>query len=54
MKDELREKYVLAPFSAYLMDEWHQYTQGNKSAEFMTKFNEFLIRCNTLNIEGQA
>ena len=55
MKDELREKYVLAPFSAYLVDEWHQYTQGNKSAkECVAKFDEFLIRCNTLTTEGQA
>jgi len=55
MKDELREKYMPTLFSVCLMDEWHQYTQGNKSAkEYVTKFDEFLIRCNTLNTEGQA
>jgi len=37
------------------MDEWHQYTQGNKSVkEYVTKFDKFLIKCNTLNNEGQA
>jgi len=55
MKDELRGKYVPPSFSACLMDKWHQYTQSNKSAkEHVAKFDEFLIRCNTLNIEGQA
>ena len=55
MKDELREKYVPPSFSACFMDEWYQYTQGNKSAkEYVTKFDEFLIRCNTLNIERHA
>ena len=51
MKDELRGKHVPPLFCVCLIDEWHQYTQGNK---YVTKFNEFLIRCNTLNIEGQA
>ena len=37
------------------MNEWHQYTQGNKSAkEYVTKFDEFLIRYSTLNTDGQA
>jgi len=37
------------------MDEWHQYTKGNKSAKkYVVKFDEFFIRCNTLNAEGQA
>ena len=55
MKDELREKYVPPSFSTCLMDEWHQYTQGNKSTkEYVTKFDKFLIRCNTPNNEGHA
>ena len=37
------------------MDKWHQYNQGNKLAkEYVTKFDEFLIRCNTCSKEGQA
>ena len=37
------------------MDKWHQYTQSNKSAkEYVAKFDEFLIRCNTLITEKQA
>jgi len=55
MKDELRKKYVPLSFSARLIDKWHRYIQGNKSAqEDMEKFDEFLIRCNALNTEGQA
>ena len=50
MKDELREKYVPPSFSACLMDECHQYNQGYKSViEYMAKFDEFIIRWNTLN-----
>jgi len=37
------------------MDNWHQYTQGNKSAkEYVEKFDEFLIRCSTLHKEGET
>jgi len=55
MKDELKGKYVLPSFSARLMDKWHQYTQGNKSAKkYVIKFDEFLIWCSTLNTEGQS
>ena len=32
MKDELKGKYVPPSFSDRLMDKWHQYNQGNKSA----------------------
>ena len=46
MKEELETKYVPLSFSARLMDKWHQYTQGNKSAKkYVEKFDEFLIRC---------
>ena len=42
-------------FSAYLMDNWHHHTQGNKSAkEYVEKFNKFLIRCTTLYKKGEA
>jgi len=37
------------------MDNWHQHTQGNKSAkEYVEKFDEFLIRCSTLHKECEA
>ena len=37
------------------MDNWHQYTQSNKSAkEYIEKFDEFLIRCSTFRKEGEA
>jgi len=55
MKEELETKYVPPSFSARLMDNWHQHTQGNKSVkEYVEKFDEFLIRCNTLHKEGEA
>ena len=54
MKEELEIKNV-PPFSARLMDNWHQYTQGNKSAkEYVEKFDELLIRCSTLYKERKA
>jgi len=44
MKKELETKNFPPSFSARLMDNWHQYTQGNKSAkEYVEKFDEFLI-----------
>ena len=37
------------------MNKWHRCTQGNKSAqEYVEKFDEFLIKCNATNTEGQA
>jgi len=33
MKKELETKYVPLSFNARLMDNWHQYTQGNKYAK---------------------
>jgi len=55
MKDEPKGKYVSPSFSDRLMDKWYQYTQGNKSVkEYVTKFNEFLIRCSAFSKEGQA
>ena len=54
MKDELKDKYVPPSFSDRLMDKWHQYNQGNKSVkEYVTKFDEFLIRCSTFSKEEQ-
>ena len=47
MKEELEIKYVPPSFNARLMDNWHQYTQGNKSAK------EY-IRRSTLHKEGKA
>ena len=55
MKEELKTKYVPPSFSARLKDNWHQYTQDNKSAkEFVEKFDEFFIKCSTLHREGEA
>ena len=35
--------------------QWHQHTQGNIYAkEYVEKFDEFLIRCNTLHREGKT
>ena len=37
------------------MDNWHQHTQGHKSAkEYVEKFDKFLIRCSTLHKESEA
>jgi len=33
MKEELETKYMPPSFIARLMDNWHQHTQGNKSAK---------------------
>ena len=45
MKEELKTKYVPLSFNAHLMDNWHEYAQGNKSAEeYVEKFDEFPIR----------
>jgi len=53
LKDELKGKYVPLLFSDRLMNKWHQNIQGNKSAkEYVTKFDEFLIRCSTFSKEG--
>ena len=52
IKDQLKGKYVPLLFHDRLMDKWHQFTQGNKSTkEYIEKFDEFVIRCNTLNTE---
>ena len=54
MKDKLKGKYVPLSFSVRLMDKWHRYTQGNKSAqEYVEKFDEFFIRCNAINTKGK-
>jgi len=55
MKEKLETKYVPLSFSARLMNSWQQHTQGNNSAKvYVKKFNEFLIRENTLHKEGEA
>ena len=55
MKEVLETKYVPPSFNARLMNNWHQHTQGNKSAKgYVEKFKEFLIRCSTLHKEGEA
>jgi len=55
MEKELEIKYVPPSFNARLMDNWHQHTQGNRSAKkYVEKFDEFLIRCSTLYKGGEA
>jgi len=55
MKDEMKGKIVQPSFGDHLMDKWHQYIQGNKSAkEYVVKLNESLIRCSTFSKERQA
>jgi len=55
MKDELKRKYVLPFYYARLLDRWHQFSQGNKSAkQYVAKFDMFLIRCSALVTEGEA
>jgi len=55
MKEELETKHVQPSFRARLMDNWHQYTQSNKSAKkYVKKFDEFLIRYSTLRKEDET
>jgi len=55
MKEELETKYVPSSFSTRFMDNWYQHTQYNKPAkEYVEKFDEFLIRCNTPLKESEA
>jgi len=55
MKDKLKGKYVSPSYYARLLDKWHRFSQGNKSAkEYVAKFDEFLIRCSVLSTEGET
>ena len=55
MKNELRWKYMPPSFSARFIDKGHKYTQDNKlTQEYVKKFDEYLIRCNALDTEGQS
>jgi len=55
MKDKLRDRYVLASSFDSLLDDWHQFTQGTKSTkDYMTQFDEFLIRYNTFSTESST
>jgi len=49
MKDKNRDKYVSASHFDHLLNDWQRFTQGIKSAkDYVTQFDEFLIRCSTL------
>ena len=49
MKDKNRDKYVSASHFDHLLNDWQRFTQGFKSAkDYVTQFDEFLIRCSTL------
>ena len=55
MKDEHKSKYMPPSFYARFLDKWHQFIQGNKSAnEYVAKFDEFLIRCSTLTLKEKC
>ena len=46
MKLKLQEKYLPASYKQRLLDQWQRLTQSNQSmAEYIIKFNEFLLRC---------
>ena len=50
MNEELKAKYVPPSFSSRLIDNWCQYTQGNKSVKkYVEKFYKLVIRCSTLH-----
>lgn len=52
LKDELKGKYIPPSYEAHLLDQWHRFTQGNKSAkEYIDEFDKFLIRYGTLGEE---
>ena len=54
MKDELKGKYVPPSFYPRLLDRWHRFTQGNKSAkDYVSEFDEFLIHCTVLGEERE-
>ena len=47
MKLRLREKYLPMSYHQRLLDQWQRLTQGTKSvAEYVAKFDEFVMRCN--------
>ena len=47
MKLRLREKYLPMSYHQRLLDQWQRLTKGNKSvAEYIAKFDEFVMRCN--------
>ena len=47
MKLRLREKYLPMSYHQRLLDQWQRLVQGNRSvAEYITKFDEFVMRCN--------
>ena len=51
-KLRLNKKYLSPTYYPRLLDKWNQFYQGNKSAkEYVVKFDEFLIQCNTLETE---
>jgi len=52
MKTQLKQKYLLPSYYQRLLDKWNQFSQGSKSAkEYTAKFDEFPIRCSTLETE---
>ena len=47
MKIRLRQKYLPMSYNQRLLDQWQRLTQGNRSvAEYIAKFDEFVMRCN--------
>ena len=53
MKRKLREKYLPMSYQERLLDQWQRLTQGNKTvSEYVTKFDEFVMRCNVVESEA--
>jgi len=53
--DELKGKYVPLSYYTRFLDKWHQFSQGDKSAnEYVIKFDEFLNKGNVMITEDEA
>ena len=49
----LREKYLPMSYNQRLLDQWQRLTQGTRSvAEYIAKFDEFVMRCNVTEDES--
>ena len=55
MKLRLKEKYVPMSYHQRLLDQWQRLIQGNRSvAEYIVKFDEFVMRCNIDEYESMT
>jgi len=43
---KLQDKYLFVSYKQRVLDQWQRMTQDNQPvAEYITKFDEFLVRC---------